>query len=178
VDVVAGAHHLGEFNQSSQHILIGGVSEDEEVEVGSIAACEAAFAWAAASVASRRAMAVRRLPKGTPARTRPASPACRRPSAIDGSDNAAACLRPILHHPRQSQQAGTSPSLSANKSRWRVLVEKAFERSPGSSVDRRRRSRASCGAMQQPAAAASNTVLTRRSGMPTAPRCGPSLPNC
>jgi putative transposase len=48
----------GEFNPSSQHVLIGGVDELEEVEVGSIAACEAPFAGKAASVASSRAGAV------------------------------------------------------------------------------------------------------------------------
>ena len=48
----------GEFNLSSQHFLIGGVYELEEVEVRSIAACEAPLARQTASVASIRAMAV------------------------------------------------------------------------------------------------------------------------
>ena len=41
--VVEGAV-LGEFNPSSQHVLIGGVDELEEVEVRSIAAREAPIA--------------------------------------------------------------------------------------------------------------------------------------
>jgi transposase InsO family protein len=49
----------GEFNRSSQHVLTGGVDENEEdVEFGSIAAREAALARATAGVASSRAMAV------------------------------------------------------------------------------------------------------------------------
>ena len=48
----------GEFNPSSQHVLTGGVDELEEVEVGSIAACESALAGKTASVASSRAGAV------------------------------------------------------------------------------------------------------------------------
>ncbi len=48
----------GEFNQSLQHVLNGGVDEAEEVEVGSIAPGEAALTWETASVASVRAMAV------------------------------------------------------------------------------------------------------------------------
>ena len=56
-------HHFdqgsrGELNQSSQHILFGGVDEDEEVEVGSIVAAQAALARKAAGSTSRRAMAV------------------------------------------------------------------------------------------------------------------------
>jgi putative transposase len=48
----------GEFNQSSQHVLSGGVDEGEEVEVGSIVAVQAALARKTAGAASRRAMAV------------------------------------------------------------------------------------------------------------------------
>ena len=49
---------LGEFNESSQHVLTGGVDEAEEVEVRSIAEAKAAFARQAAGNASDRAMAV------------------------------------------------------------------------------------------------------------------------
>jgi hypothetical protein len=48
----------GEFNPSSQHFLIGGVDELQEVEVRSIAACEAPLAGATARVASSRTEAV------------------------------------------------------------------------------------------------------------------------
>jgi hypothetical protein len=48
----------GEFNPSSQHVLIGGVDELQEIEVGSIAAREAPLAGETASVASSRAVAV------------------------------------------------------------------------------------------------------------------------
>ena len=48
----------GEFNPSSQHVLTGGVDELEEVEVGSIAPCEAELAGAATGVTSIRATAV------------------------------------------------------------------------------------------------------------------------
>jgi hypothetical protein len=48
----------GEFNLSSQHVLIGGVDELQEVEVGSIAAREAPLAGETASVASSGAVAV------------------------------------------------------------------------------------------------------------------------
>lgn len=48
----------GEFNQSSQHVLSGGVDEGKEVEVGSIVAIQAALARKAAGAASRRAKAV------------------------------------------------------------------------------------------------------------------------
>jgi hypothetical protein len=49
----------GEFNLSSQHVLIGGVDdESEEVEGKPIAAREAALARATTSAASSRAMAV------------------------------------------------------------------------------------------------------------------------
>lgn len=43
----------GEFNQSLQHVLTGGVDEAEEVEIGSIAAGEAAITRQTAGVASR-----------------------------------------------------------------------------------------------------------------------------
>jgi hypothetical protein len=46
-------HVLGEFNQSLQHVLTGGVDEAEEVEIGSIAAGEAAITRQTAGVASR-----------------------------------------------------------------------------------------------------------------------------
>ena len=48
----------GGFNPSSQHVLTGGVDELEEVEVGSIAAREAALARKTARIASIRAVAV------------------------------------------------------------------------------------------------------------------------
>ena len=48
----------GEFNQSLQHVLTGGVDEAEEVEVGSIAEAQTAVAWQAAGAASRGALAV------------------------------------------------------------------------------------------------------------------------
>jgi hypothetical protein len=48
----------GEFNQSSQHVLSGGVGEGEEVEVGSIVAVQAALARKATGAASRTAKAV------------------------------------------------------------------------------------------------------------------------
>ena len=48
----------GEFNPSSQHVLIGGVDELQEVEVGSVTTREAPLAGETASVASRRAVAV------------------------------------------------------------------------------------------------------------------------
>ena len=48
----------GGFNPSSQHVLIGGVDEPQEVEVGSIAARQASLARETAGVASLRALAV------------------------------------------------------------------------------------------------------------------------
>ena len=64
-----------------------------------------------------------------------------------------------------------------NRSRLRALVEKAFERSPYNWDEHPRRSLVSCGAMRPRAAAASSTVLTQRSGMPTTLRSAPNLPN-
>ncbi len=52
------ARSNGEFNQSSQHVLTGGVDGAEEVEVGSIAEAQAAVAGEATSAASRTEMAV------------------------------------------------------------------------------------------------------------------------
>jgi transposase InsO family protein len=49
---------LGEFNQSLQHVLTGGVDEAEEIEIGSIAEAQAAVARQAVGTASRCAMAV------------------------------------------------------------------------------------------------------------------------
>jgi hypothetical protein len=49
---------LGEFNLSSQHVLIGGVDESEKAEVGSVTTREAAIARPTTSVASRGAVAV------------------------------------------------------------------------------------------------------------------------
>ena len=118
------------------------------------------------------------LAEGIPARTRRQSLAWHQLSELDGSDYVAVCLHPISHQPPQSPLGGTLPSPSVSRSHWQLPVEKVFWTLPGSSVDRHRLSRGSCGETLQPAPAASNTEPTRRSGMLTAQRCVRSLPNC
>ena len=120
----------------------------------------------------------RLLRKGTPASTQPRLPVWPRPSELAGSDNAAVCLFLTLPRPPLRQQGDTFASPSVSRSHWQLPVEKVLGRLPGSSVDRHRRSRGSCGKTLQPVAAALNTEPTRRSGMSTAQRCVRSLPSC